>query len=102
MNSMFRTHVIINNVINIVLTIVEALLLFRLVLKLLAANESAAFVSWIYKTSAPLLAPFEGMLPTVVESGVVLEMSTLFAIMVYAVVGYLLIAIVDAIYRASK
>jgi len=99
---MFRTRNIINSVINIILTIVEALLLFRLILKLLAANEAAAFVRWIYETSEPLLSPFEGMFPTVVNSGVVVEMSTLFAIMVYALVGYLLIAIVDAIYRASK
>jgi len=102
MNTMFRTRNIINSVINIVLTFVEALLLFRLVLKLFAANEGASFVRWIYQTSEPLLKPFEGMLPTVVESGAVVEMSTLFAIMVYAVVGYLLIAIVDAVYRASK
>lgn len=99
---MFRTRNIINSVINIILTVVEVFLLFRLLLKLLGANESAVFVQWVYETSAPLLAPFEGMFPTVVESGVVLEMSTLFAIMVYALLGYLLIAIVDTIYHASK
>ncbi|MEX2515207.1 MAG: YggT family protein [Candidatus Paceibacterota bacterium] len=99
---LFRTRNIINSVINIILTIVEGLLLFRLILKLLAADSSAIFTRWIYETSQPLLAPFEGMFPTVVESGIALEMSTLFAIMVYALLGYLLIAIVDTVYNASK
>jgi|AntRauTorcE11897_2_1112592.scaffolds.fasta_scaffold01759_6 uncharacterized protein YggT (Ycf19 family) len=99
---MFRTRNIIGGIINIILTVVEAFLIFRLVLKLLGANQSAEFVQWIYQTSAPLLVPFEGIFPTVVESGVVVEMSTLFAIMVYAVIGYLLIALVDTVYRASK
>jgi uncharacterized protein YggT (Ycf19 family) len=99
---MFRTRRFITQLINIVFTVVEILLLFRFTLKLLSANQEAAFVRWIYETSQPLLAPFENIFPTVVESGVVIEMSTLFAIMVYAIVSYLLIMLIESVYQASR
>lgn len=98
---MFRTRNILVGVINVVFTIVEIFLLFRLLLRMLAANEQAGFVQWIYETSEPLLAPFEGIFPTVVESGIVIEFSTLFAIVIYALVAYLLIALIDTIYYAA-
>lgn len=98
---MFRARNIVVGIINIVLTVVEVLLIFRLFLRLLSANENAAFVQWIYETSEPLVRPFEGIFPTVVESGAVVEMSTLFAIMVYAILGYLLVALIDIIYEAG-
>lgn len=98
---MFRTSRFITKSINVVFTIVEVLLLFRFILKLFSANRSAPFVRWMYETSQPLLAPFENIFPTVVESGIVIEMSTLFAIMVYAMVGYLLIMLVDIVDDAA-
>ncbi len=94
---MFRTSRLITKLINVVFTVAEVLLLLRFILKLFTANQSAPFVGWVYETSQPLLVPFENIFPTVVESGIVVEMSTLFAIMVYAIVGYLLIMLVDVV-----
>jgi uncharacterized protein YggT (Ycf19 family) len=99
---MFRTRNIITSVINFIFTIAEIFLLLRLLLKLLSANQEAAFVRWLYQTSKPLLAPFEGMFPTVVEQGVVIEFSTLFAVAFYAIAGYLLVALIDTIYFALQ
>ena len=41
-----------------ILGLLEALLAFRFVLKLLAANPSAGFSSFIYAVSYPFTAPF--------------------------------------------
>ena len=99
---MYTIRDIIAALINIVFTVVEVCLILRLLLKLLMADRSAEFVRWIYETSQPLIAPFEGMFPTVVESGIVIEFSTLFAIVIYAVVGYLLIELINVLAVAAN
>lgn len=86
---MFKRNLL--TITEIILNIVEALLILRIILKLLGANVAAPFVDWIYRTSSPLLSPFEGMFPTSeLGSGFVLEISALFAVLIYAFLGSLL------------
>ncbi len=76
---------------DIIFTFIEALLSLRILLKFLGANQSTAFVMWVYQTSKPLLAPFEGMFPSAItQGGFVLEVSVLFALLVYAFLGYII------------
>jgi uncharacterized protein YggT (Ycf19 family) len=85
-------------VIWLVLGIVEALLIMRVVLKALAANPATWFVQFVYGVTAPLVAPFQGIFPTPATKGSVLELSSLVAIVVYALVAWgivRLIAILD-------
>jgi len=74
----------------LVLGIMEALIITRVILKLLAANPEAGFVRFIYTVSAPLVAPFQGIFPTPVTQNSVLELSALVAIAVYAVIAWAL------------
>lgn len=70
--------------------LISVLLVFRFLLKLLAANPQASFVAWIYDTTGPLLNPFVLAFPTPkVTGGFVLEFTTLFAIFTYTFIGYL-------------
>ena len=70
--------------------LIDVLLIFRFVLKLLAANANSGFVSWVYATTQPLLNPFLFAFPTPgVRGGFILEFTTLFAIFAYTFVGYL-------------
>lgn len=74
-----------------VVALVEIILLFRFVLRLLAANPAAPFVAWVYSTTQPLLEPFARAFPSATPGGgFVLEFTTLFAILAYAFIGYLL------------
>lgn len=74
-----------------ILGLVETLLVFRFILKLLGANPQSDLVSWIYQTTDPLLQPFLFAFPTpTVRNGAVLEFTTLFAIFVYAFIAYLI------------
>ena len=82
---------LLRDLITFVIGLVELLLVFRFMLKLFAANPQASFVSWIYEMTEPLLAPFLLAFPTPsVQGGYTLEFTTLFALFVYAFVGYLL------------
>lgn len=82
----------------IVIGLVEILLVSRFILKLFAANPQADFVAWIYETTQPLLAPFLLAFPTpTVRGGYTLEFTTLFALFVYAFLGYLIQEVLEMI-----
>jgi len=74
-----------------IIGILESLISLRILLKLLGASTHAPFVVWVYETTKPLLTPFEGMFPTSnLIGGMTLEASALFALLVYAFLGFLL------------
>ena len=72
--------------------LLEILLAFRLVLKLLGANAGSAFVGLIYGLTGVFILPFEGIFRKGITQGIetvsVLEPSTLVALLVYAVIGW--------------
>ena len=69
--------------------IIIALLVLRLVLLMLAANDNAGFVSFIYTVSGLFAAPFFGIFKYQPTYGqFTFEVSTVVAIVVYALVGW--------------
>lgn len=66
-----------------ILGIIEALLLFRFVLKLLAANPAAGFSSLIYNLSYPFVVPFQAVFSNARVGGSAFEWTTLLAMVVY-------------------
>jgi hypothetical protein len=89
--------------IDFVLAIVELLIGMRILLKLFAANANAPFVAWIYETSRSLIWPFLGMFPApTLEGGVVVEFSAIFALIVYAIIGFLLVNLIEYIAYVSS
>ncbi len=87
---MFR---ILRRLVNLVSFIIELLLIIRLIFKFFVVNENTPFVSWIYTITAPLVAPFARILPNWKFSGFVVDFSTLVAIIVYAIAGYLILMV---------
>ena len=74
--------------------IIDALLVIRLVLKLMGANPHAGFASFTYGVTDFFLAPFHGLLPTVVSGQSVLELSVIFAILIYSLLALGLVRLV--------
>lgn len=72
--------------------IIEILLAFRFVLKLLGANPNSGFVEFVYSVSSPLTAPFRGIFSAPTTEGdvttSVFETSTIVAIIVYAIIAW--------------
>lgn len=86
------------NLLNLFLGLVEIILALRFVLRLFGANATNGFVGWIYEMSAVLLEPFRGVFPTrVFENQYVLEFNTLFAMLMYAIIGMLLMWLMSAL-----
>lgn len=57
-------------------------------MKLLAANPDAGFAQFVYGMSEVFLLPFRGLAVTPSASGAVLEIPTLIAMLIYALVAW--------------
>lgn len=70
-----------------VLSLLEVLLAFRVVLKLTGANAEAGFTSFIYGLTWPFIAPFLAVFPKTTVQGSIFEWTTLLAMLVYWMVA---------------
>lgn len=86
------------SLLNFFIGLVEAILGLRFALKLFGANSGNGFVSWVYEMSDVLLEPFRGIFSAkVFENRYVLEFSTLFAMLMYALIALIIIALINAV-----
>lgn len=84
-----RTKMVIR-IIWTVLGILEILLGIRFILKLIAANPNNAFAKFIYNISRLFVAPFASLTISPVSDGSILEVTTLFAMAVYALLFWII------------
>src|SRR4030066_101610 len=70
------------------LGILEVLIALRIGLKLIGANPDSPIVALIYGFTYLFLFPFEGMTATPTAGGMVMELSSLFAMLIYALIGW--------------
>jgi hypothetical protein len=68
--------------------ILEALIALRIGLKLIGANPESPIVALIYGFTYLFLFPFEGMTATPAAGGMVLELSSFFAMAIYALIAW--------------
>ena len=81
--------VIFQRVIWYLVGVIVALLVLRLILLMLGANDNTGFVSFIYTVSGLFAAPFYGIFNYQPSYGhFTFEISTVVAIIVYALVGW--------------
>lgn len=94
---------VLKGIVNVMLGIVGALLGLRFVLKLFGANSTNDFVSWIYDMSSEILGPFRNVFPASrLEDGFVIEFSTIFALLVYGLIGLLAFYLIDILTPDSR
>ncbi len=91
--AIFRTY----QIIWYILGLIEVLLAFRILLKMLGANSFSGFTSLIYTLSNPLALPFSGILGTTSTQSSVFEWSSIIAGIVYAVIAYGIVQLIQLI-----
>jgi hypothetical protein len=96
----------LKRIVNYLLGVLDLLLVFRLIFKLLGANPGSAFVSLLYNISGVFLAPFSGIFRAIViNKGIanesVLEPATIIAMIVYALIAYGVVRLIE-IYETRK
>lgn len=88
----------VSEVIWLIIGIVEILVGLRVLLRLIAANPENNFASFIYRVTSGLIAPFVGLTGTPSFDGSVLEVSSLIAMLVFGLIGWVAVRIVFIIY----
>jgi uncharacterized protein YggT (Ycf19 family) len=68
--------------------ILETLIALRILLKLIGANPSSPIAVLIYAFTDLFLFPFAGLTVTPSAGGMVLEISSLFAMLIYALIAW--------------
>lgn len=92
--TIFRTY----QVIWYILGVIEILLTFRVLLKMLGANINSPFVSLIYIITDPLAGPFKGVFGVGInQTGALFEWSTLVAMAVYALIAYAIMQLMQLV-----
>lgn len=78
--------------------VVESLLAFRLIFKLLGANPENGFVSGIYSITKPVVSIFEGIFSSASTEGLettsVLEPGTLIAMIIVALIAWIVFKLI--------
>ncbi len=74
-----------------ILAVLEVLLAFRFVLKLLAANPAAGFSNFIYAITNPFAGPFLSVFGITKVQGNIFEWTTLLAMLVYLLIAWAII-----------
>ena len=82
--------------------LLEAALGLRFVLKLIAANPNAPFAQMVYGFTNLFLWPFQNLTPAPAAQGMVLETSTLIAMIVYAVAAWAVVKLLYVIFTPSE
>jgi hypothetical protein len=72
----------------LLLGILEALIALRIGLKLIGANPDSPIVALIYGFTYLFLFPFTGLVGSPTAGNMVLELSSMFAMLIYGLVGW--------------
>jgi uncharacterized membrane protein len=76
----------VNRIMWSLLAFLEILLAFRFVLRLITANPDSGFSVFIYGITGMFVGPFNGLIATPKSGGITLEVTTLIAMAVYALI----------------
>jgi uncharacterized protein YggT (Ycf19 family) len=82
--------------------VLEGLIGIRLLLKMIAANPNNAFTNLIYAVTEPFLAPFMSLARSPEANGVVLEVPSVVALLVYILLSVLIERLIRIIFSRPR
>jgi hypothetical protein len=86
----------------LVFGILETLILLRIMLKALGANPASPVAAFTYGFTGLFLWPFQGLTGTPASGGMVLEISSLIAVVVYALIAYALAKTIQVLFYRPR
>lgn len=84
----------VTQVIWYILSVIETILAFRFLLKILGANTGATFTQFVYSISAPFADPFRNIVSTPRIGTSQIEWGTLLAMLVYWIIAWGIIRLI--------
>lgn len=86
----------------LVLGLVEAVIALRVVFKLIGVNAANSFAALLYSVSNFFVAPFASLTGTPAAGGMVLEISSIIAMIIYLLIGWALERIVYVLFYRPR
>ena len=86
----------------LLLGLLEGVLALRFVFKLIGVNEANAFATFLYKLTDLFVAPFASLTGAPAAGGMVLEISTIFAMIVYFLIAWAIERIVYVLFYRPR
>ena len=87
--------VVLARIIYFIFGVIIAFIVLRFIFLMLGANQDNAFVSFIYSVSGAFVAPFYGIFNNTPQFGAsVFDISSIVAIIVYALIAWALVSLV--------
>ena len=80
----------------------EALIVLRIGLKLIGANPDSPIVSLIYGFTGLFLFPFVGVVNSPSAGGMVLELSSMFAVLIYGLIAWAVVRVVWLVFYRPR
>jgi uncharacterized protein YggT (Ycf19 family) len=77
--------------------VILSIILLRVVMLLINANEENSFVRWIYNTSEFFVRPFLGITTDPTLNGIVFEVNSLIAMLIYILLIYGILQLVKVV-----
>src|ERR1043166_2672274 len=93
----FRIEQFTYDIIYYVLWFIELVLLLRFVLEIFGANTANSVVAFMYALSSVFMGVFNGVFHTVSMGNMVIDPSVLVAMVFYAIIAYILVALIRVI-----
>lgn len=84
------------------LGLLEALIALRVLFKLIAVNAANPFAAFLYAITDIFVAPFASLIGAPAAGGMVLEISSIIAMIVYLLVGWVLVQIVNVLFYRPR
>jgi hypothetical protein len=78
----------VTQIIWLLLGLLEAVIAFRFIFKLIGVNAANTFATFIYAVSNVFVAPFESLTGAPAAGGMILEISSIIAMMVYLLIAW--------------
>ena len=86
----------------LLLGLLEGVLALRVIFKLIGVNPANSFAAFLYKVTELFVAPFASLTGAPAAGGMVLEISTVIAMIVYLLIGWALERIVYVLFYRSR
>lgn len=95
------TYSAVDQLIYLIFGILEILLLLRFIFRMFGASTAAPVTRMIYNVTNILMAPFRFIFPTNVVEGAVFEWSVLVAMILYALLAWIIMQLIRILYTAD-
>ena len=102
MRSRLRTRARVVQLLRLAILVIEGIIAVRILLKFAGANPQAGFTSFVDRLSSPFVGPFHPVFADQLFSGHPLELGSLLAMGVYAVLAYVAVRLVRAAFSATR